>query len=293
MIENSLDVQDYLDATSDASKRTRTVTIILVVASIVVWVGLLNSLQGHWMLRRMVNLADIHGEYTESKLGAYPDSTKFGNLATYRRAVELYEERYRDLCAAISRAYVENSLIIRVPFLGISVDVNDLGLLGGTSLLIILGCFRFCLSREIDNLKLSFEEAERLDKLSEFYHLLAMRQVFTIPTTRHIKRTNFLLVTPKLICWLPLGVHLLVVANDVWKTAWIGDTLNHLRFKILMGIEIILTFLLLLATLMVIRRLKRLDAVWNVWWHKVQLAPANGFTSADPLLRARDDIVRG
>jgi hypothetical protein len=66
------DIRDYLDASSDASRRTRTMTIILVVASVLVLAGWLNSLQSHWMLKRMVKLGDIHGQYTQSKLGSFP-----------------------------------------------------------------------------------------------------------------------------------------------------------------------------------------------------------------------------
>ena len=55
------------------------------------------------------------------------------------------------------RTYVD-SWVIRVPFFGFSFDVNDLGFIGGIGFVIILVCFRLCLSREIDNLRLSFEQ---------------------------------------------------------------------------------------------------------------------------------------
>ena len=128
--------------------------------------------------------------------------------ATYERSLAAYHGRYRSLWDAIARTYVDNSWIIRVPFLGFSFDVNDLGLLGGTGLLVVLVCYRFFLTREVDNLRLSFEEARRIGKaeLEEFYKLLAMRQVFTVPLTPNIRRTRFLVFTPKLICWFPVAV---------------------------------------------------------------------------------------
>lgn len=267
-----LEIQDYLDATSDASKRTRVVTIVLVVASVLVLISLLNSLQSQWMLRRMTELGKLHGQYTESKLGPYPSRQDSKDDNEYQKAEGLYQQRYKDLCAAVARAYVENSLVIRVPFFGFSCDVNDLGLLGGIAFLVILGSFRFCISREVDNLRLSFEEAHRLKKLHEFYNLLAMRQVFTVPRTQYINRTVFLKVTPKLICWLPLLAHLSVTWID-FKTAWIGHDLEDFRFRVLIISELVIAFLLLILASTVTNRMRRLDVLWDEAWTEIQKQP--------------------
>lgn len=270
--ELALQIQDYIAGTSEASKRTRIVTVVLVVASVLVLSGLLNSLQSHWMLRRMVALGDIRGRYTESKLGSFPIRSPSQSDEDYKKEVQLYEQRYKDLCAAVSRAYVENSLVIRVPFFGFSFDVNDLGLLGGISFLVILGCFRFCISREVDNLRLSFDEANRLKRLPEFYDLLAMSQVFTVPRTRFIKRTLFLRVTPKLICWLPLLVHLVVMMHD-FKTAYIGNELDSLRVKILLLSEFVIAVLLGFLAFTVTVRMWRLDKLWDRAWKEIAPGP--------------------
>jgi len=272
MPDDSLDIQDYLDATSDASKRTRTITIILVVASVLVLAGLLNSLQSHWMRLRLEALQNIHGEYTKSKLGPLPslkDSPTEEEVTGFNKHMARYEQSHRDLITAIARAYVENSMVIRVPFFGFTFDVNDLGLLGGLGFLIILGCYRFCISRESDNLRLSFTEAKKLGKHQEFYNLLAMRQVFTVPQTKFIKRTRFLVITPKLICWLPLTVHLAVTLHDLW-TAWIGKELGELRYQILISCELIIALSLLLLSISVTRRLIRIDRMWD-HYHKRNL----------------------
>lgn len=267
--DDVLEIQDYLDATSDASKRTRVVTIVLVVASVLVLMGLLNSLQSHWMLRRMVALGNIHGQYTQSKLGPYPSRQDFQDESIFMKAEGLYEQRYKDLYSAVARAYVENSLVIRVPFFGFSFDVNDLGLLGGISFLVILGCFRFCISREVDNLRLSFHEAHRLERMQEFYNLLAMRQVFTVPHTPYINRTLFLKITPKLICWFPLLVHLSVTLND-FLTAWIGRELQNFRFTLLISSEFLIAFLLIILAATVTNRMRRLDELWDQAWEEVK-----------------------
>jgi hypothetical protein len=287
---DSLDIRDYLAASADASKRTRTITIILVIASVLVLAGLLNSLQSHWMLRRIVKLGeDIRGPYTESKLGPYPDEKKFPSGDNYRKAVELYEQRYKDLCSAVARAYVDNSMVVRVPFLGFTFDVNDLGLLGGFGFLIMLVCYRFFLTREVDNLRLSFDEARRLGKgeLEEFYKLLAMRQVFTVPLTRYVNRTRFLQDMPKLICWFPLLAYILVTANDI-STAWIGHELQYSRYQVLIGFEIVVALLLLVLSIGITRRLVRMDTEWDQCWDEIQGKASVTAASASRVAEARE-----
>src|SRR5579859_1835185 len=123
MPNDPLGIRDYLEASTDASKRTRTITIILAIASISAFAALLNSLQSQWMHQRMLHLGDIHGKYTQSKLGPYPGREEFLHVnhfdeEQYKKQVALYEIRYASLNAAVERAYVEGSLVVRVPFFG-------------------------------------------------------------------------------------------------------------------------------------------------------------------------------
>jgi hypothetical protein len=206
-----LDIQDYLEASADASKRSRFFVIVLVVASVLVFAALLNSIQTQWLHLRMLALRDIHSPYVQSKIGDLPIDPD-----DRRR----YEARYLALCESIERAYVEASFVIKVPFFGISFDVNDLGLFSSVGFLVILTCYRFFLSRELDNLQISFRAARSLGnwELKKFYQLLSMRQVFTIPTTEFsgegLFSSLFRKVVAKLITWIPLLLVLAVVQND-------------------------------------------------------------------------------
>lgn len=272
-IKPELDIRDYLSATADASKRSRTITIVMVFACVVVFAGYLNSLQSHWMQARMINLQDIRGRYVASKLGPYPERKPSDTDESYKEAKDLYAQRYRDLCGAVSRAFVDNSLVNRVPFLGFTFDANDLGLLGGAGFLIILACYRFFLTREVNNLRMSFEEASSIGKreLAEFYKLLAMRQVFTVPTTIGIRRSRFLLVTPKMICWAPLMIHIAVLENDL-ETAWIGLGLNTFRYRFLIGFELVTAAFLLFLSWGVTMRLIIMDRLWEQYWGEIREA---------------------
>lgn len=287
-LRDRLDIRDYLEASADASKRTRTIIIVMVIASVVVFAGLLNSIQSQWMHRRMVSLADINSSYTRSKLGPYPERVKFNSEEEFTDAKKRYESRYSEFCGAVERAYVDTSFTIRVPFLGFSFDVNDLGLLGGVGFLAILTCYRFFLSRELNNLRMSFEEARQLgmDHLGEFYKLLAMRQVFTVPVTKNIKRTWFLAVAPKTLSWLPLVIYLAVVVNDVrtaWigsalalvtrdvRTSWIGSALKlGFRMNLLFGSELVAVISMAILCSHINIRLVRMDRLWSEYWNTLE-----------------------
>ena len=243
---DDLDIQDYLNATSDAARRARSTSITLVVASVLVFSGLLNSLQHSWMLQRIHASNGMYTPYVVDKIGRPPDSRD-------PEAMKAYQTRYQEFYSALMRTYVDSSYVIRVPFFGFRVDANDLGLIGGVAFAVILVMLRFAISREVDNLKISFEEARALGQLQEFYTLLAMRQVFTIPASRHINRTPFLMLVPKLFCFAPLVVHAAVTAHD-FLTVGVGSILSDTHTAILFICEVALLVAISVLTGMVVVR---------------------------------------
>jgi hypothetical protein len=256
---NPLDIQDYLNATSEASLRARTVSFLIVAASIVVFAGLLNSLQSSWMLTRIQMLNHTDHPYVVRKIGEKPD--------TPGKEYDSYQKRYESLYSAYARSYVENTFAIRVPFFGFTFDVNDLGLLGGLALLILLTILRFCLSREINNLDLSFPEANRIGQLKELYMLLAMRQVLTVPQTGRYRPKRFLIAIPKILCFLPVIVHASVTIQDaltidMFKDSW--------RAMIVMVSDFVLLAAIGIVTFMVITRLMRIDLIWANCWKAIE-----------------------
>jgi hypothetical protein len=176
-------------------------------------------------------------------------------------------------------AYVEGSLIIRIPFFGITVDVNDLGVLGGIGFLLILSCYRFFLHREIANLRISFTvarikpEGSDQDSLASFYSLLAMRQVFTIPEGGHERRSNFLRYLPRLLTWIPTTLLFCVALHDL-QTSWIGFALHSLRFQV----EFLLQAVCVIATSLLAdsinRHLRRMDKIWDAASALILATPA-------------------
>jgi hypothetical protein len=259
-----LDIDDYLSASTDASSRTRAILLIMVVASVLVLTGLFNSLQSSWMHRRVLSLGRADNQYLISKLGLPPDS-RLLSQQDYQFANELYKQRQQALCAAVEAAYVEGSFIIKVPFLGVTFDVNDLGVIGGIGFLVILSCYRFFLARELDNLHISFTAAREAPpgSLASFYSLLAMRQVFTIPESGFIKSSRFLLYLPKLITWVPVALLISVAAHDL-QTSFIAHALGYIRFRIELACQILCIGLVFMLAISITTRLVLMDKIWNV-----------------------------
>ena len=304
--DSSLKFQDYLDAAGDAAKRTRTVTIVLVVASVLAFVGLLNSLPDGWIVERLKTLSkagvalnkppdtimdteDTRSiAYLEEKIGPKPprykdDEDKKNNIETEQ--YKQYKDQYKELYIAMVRIYADNTFTIRVPFFGIGFDINYLGLLSGLGFVIILILFRFSITRELDNLKLSFEVAKKRTSLWEFYHLLAMRQVLTIPPVETERESKFwafipkvipkvipkiLAFIPKVICFLPLLVYAAVTWNDIRTSPQIGENISEALTKSVLIEDYIFLLFILLLTIACYIRWCQVDKVWEDYWNKAK-----------------------
>ncbi|HYX71726.1 MAG TPA: hypothetical protein VE732_03070 [Nitrososphaera sp.] len=265
MKDRSLDLQDFLDATSDSAKRTRTIMILLVVACVLALVGFVNSLRSGWMLERLQKVSDPNNAYVVEKLGK-PD-------------LKDTDARYNNFHAAISRGYVENALTVRVPFFGVAFDINDLGLLGGFGFIVVLTLLRFSIRTEIVSLRLAFKAATKAaeddrKQLETFYDLLAMRQVLTLPhmEDRDIEwvanRSLILRAIPKLICFLPIVVYSLVAGHD-YVTRDIGNAINPLHTKILLTYTGLFWAVILALSIWCFLKLRKIDSVWEEYWLKV------------------------
>jgi hypothetical protein len=269
MNDNSLDLQDYLDATSDASKRTRTVLIVLVAASLLSLAGFLNSLESGWMLSRLHKISDTKSVYVADKLG-YPPSNAD-------------DKRYLEFYAAVSRAYVESAFTIRVPFFGFSFDVNDLGLLSGLGFMVILVLLRFSIRSEIVSLRLSFKAAAAEAKkdtaqFARFYDLLAMRQVLTMPHVEDQKgwaehRPVVLQALSKGLCFVPTVIYTLVAFHD-FSTLKIGGVLDPTRTIYLIGYTPIFLIIIFALSIWCFIRWRDIDKLWIKYWDDVRALPS-------------------
>jgi hypothetical protein len=249
----TFEIKDYLEAANDAASRTRTVTIVLIIATVLIGIGFWNSAKWSWPKHRVRTA--YNADILESKFLEGIENPQF----------EEYKKHLQD---HILRAYVDNVYFIKIPFFGIAFDVNDLGAIGGLSFIIILLLLRFSLSREIKNLNVSFREAESHDQLCYFYHALAMRQVFTVPEMKGERQNWFLARASKLVCILPLFVFFLGISYDYWSIYSWG--LYESRVVIIpLAVETASLILIIFLSWKCWERQNHINTIWEKNWEKI------------------------
>jgi hypothetical protein len=261
----SFDVKDSINAANDASKRTRTVTIVLVVASVIVFVGWYNSLDSSWMLQRIRIAYDPASPFVRKKLHSETDPASTSPDPKKEQQVEAFRKQFQD---SLVKSYVDNTYFIKAPFFGIVLDVNDVGFIGGIALICILILLRFSLSREIKNLNFTFDEAITHKRLYDFYYELAMHQVFTIPHMRKEKRNRLLAIAPRIVCLLPAFVYSAGTAYDYYTIFKMG--LFAWRENLfLIVFEAICFVAIWWLSLRCWERQSHINGIWDTFWPRV------------------------
>lgn len=254
-------VKEYVDACEQSAKRTRWVVIVLVVACVLVFTGFYNSLNNAWMLQRIRAAYNPYSTFVEKKLN--PEMNPAFKVKIHEKIPQ--DEFREEFQKALVRSYIDNTYFIRAPFFGIAFDINDLGLIGGGSLIAVLVLLRFCLSSEIRNLTFSFREATQHEKLYPFYHALAMHQVFTVPSMRNQITGRLLRIAPKLVYLLPVVIFSVGVAYDYY-TVLILRLFSFTDNWELLTIELIFLGLIAWLSWKCHRAQCDIDDIWETYW---------------------------
>jgi hypothetical protein len=85
---------------------------------------------------------------------------------------------------------IDKAYYVTAPFFGVNFDINDLGIVGGLSLVVVLMMLRLNLRSYIVSLRVGFKAAFKTDEADEFYEILASRQVFVFPHLRAENQTR-------------------------------------------------------------------------------------------------------
>jgi hypothetical protein len=285
----------YIEATKESTDRTRKILLIMLVASIVIATACWNTRVSGWVNSRLAMakaVDDILVKPPDAATGTPARSVAPGQEALYEKADELIKSTGRTPNQArqgllwAQKVRTEQLSQIQVPILGISLDVNDLGLLGGVTLIVMLMWLNYSLWHQSNNLKIAFAFARQLDEKSAselkdpteenrvrwLYHTyqnLAMRQVLTIPPrAASIKKLEpgarklWMRKLSKSLYALPFAVQFAVVLHD-WLTAGIGKELNPwATWTVLIAGSVFLVFIGVL-TVTCFGRWKETFETWN------------------------------
>lgn len=250
-IAADVDFTRYLDGVNSDSQRTRAVVFVLVAALLLIFTAYRNTAFPDWTNARLARLqqaalcletnlnsdeCEASKQYALGFLG-WPDN-EAGNL----RGKELDLELREQINAFIRQR--TDALSLRLPFFGITIDMNDLGVICGLLLIAILYVLFASLKSETDDLEIARDKAMTLPdgKRQDSEKLLRMAQVLAPPSKSKINVGQGLYV----LYFLAPLLHFFVVKTDI-ETYRIAEALEGSKWsKIDTSIDVV-AFLVVLA----------------------------------------------
>ncbi|HVR40592.1 MAG TPA: hypothetical protein VMU84_15965 [Thermoanaerobaculia bacterium] len=180
------EIAGYIHAFTQSSDRVRQIIFVITTFCILIFVANWNTNPASWARSRMRKAVEqeLLRRTTPMPSQRLPTDRQQALQAIYNEQVLRY----------YPQKYVEDVLLIEIPAVGISTDVNELGILGGVSLWLMMFILLRALKRQHENLYLSIFKIRRLferdgqnadgeSRANYLYHSLAMSQVLSTPPT--------------------------------------------------------------------------------------------------------------
>jgi hypothetical protein len=240
-IAEDFELGQHVHAFKSASDRVRYFLVTIAVACILIFAGYRNSHPDGWTNSR-VKLARIalknevwNPAALRPKTEDDPALVKLASDWAFRRSLGSKAELQGHL-GRLEEIQLENVYIMRMPFLGIGFDINDLGIFSALGLSLLMLMLLFSMSRQHQNLFLCLWKVRQLcardaehgkgqSKANLLYHSLAMAQLFTKPPTLARWRKNAFAGLPKLLFLMPLFMQGLLLFHDI-ETIDFGLSIN-------------------------------------------------------------------
>jgi hypothetical protein len=170
---------------------------------------------------------------------------------------------------------VENTITVSVPFLGITLDVNDLTLLAAITFLLLLSLLLFNMRREEENLSMLFDSLTD-ELLPSIYRVLSMTQVFTIPPALNGKRRKLSRLSEGIRRWLarllfltPLIVECFVLWDN-YKTLPTGQAVSQKLANLEFGLGILCFATMFVLTAFCLRNSIAVSRLWTEAYDRIQ-----------------------
>lgn len=209
---------EMIKATKESGQRVRYVLIIIITASILAFAAFWNGISFSWKQNRlerlmtlceyiskddsiMHNFKNMVSESGKKKIiedwvNQFPETVRksLEKAIEYFQPEKLGKTGIQHLLNNYKTFEEDNVNTIKVPFFGITFDINDLGIISGFSFIIILLIFQYSLDREMQNIRkvdrYIKNEFEDRKKASEFYYILLMNQLFSLSLASHSNSDN-------------------------------------------------------------------------------------------------------
>ncbi len=264
---------NYIETAGDSSRRTRWVLLVMITTCILIFAAFLNSRKANWINARVEVSQKAYNDFDElfARISSADyKKKKLGDLETLEDRAAAFINHYKIKSKTEAEYWLKGYInskqnyiqIIRVPFIFFTFDVNDLGFISGVSLVFILLFLRFCLWRELTNIKAVFEKAKKDEKCKDqWYTIMSMKQVLTIPPN-DIKKEKLWGILLKVIFFIPLIIHSIVAYND-YITKEIAYILSRSNINFLNTANISFISVILILTISCISISIEIDVVWR------------------------------
>jgi len=271
---SNIKIKEYVESVNASSARARGATYVLAVTSLVIFSAYWNVHPGSWLEERVGVAREAERFLTDKKHWPAPQHTE---QKVHQALVEdLIERRAFDKpeVAKQYREQLENQLYIqsyqvKIPFFGVTYDINDLGMLGGFAFFVVLMILQFSLARELANLRLAFREAHARNELKPCFDLLSMSQVLTVPPHTGVNSNPFTRNLHKTLYLLPVLVHAMIVLNDL-STFDVGLTFSRFNTILTVFVSAAFFLLILILTYQCVHTAFQFDKTWRHQHERVE-----------------------
>jgi len=217
----------------------------------------------HYLVEQSQTALDILGCQRTAEKPFCPDELNRAKSLIALARLSPLEARQR--LESLQKSFIEHTITVSVPFFGVTLDVNDIGLLGGITFLLVLIWLLFSLKREAENVGAVFR-GKTGEELSGVYQLLDMAQVLTIPPRRKLKRNWlvrwFWICLERILFFPPLIVQCFVVWDD-YRTLPRAQVLNPELAQSEFWWETGLLIAVFIVTLLCLVKAKDVSSEWE------------------------------
>lgn len=209
------DTTQYVNALRSSSDRARHVLYLVIVATVLIFIANRNIQQDSWPRRRL----DTWYAYARNDGAGTPKPPPQIANGDVERLKAIREEYVKQFAA--------RSVFNASPLPGVSIDVNDLGLIGGIALSFLMFVLVASIAREHENLHLALYKVRLLlleekhnrargdSRANLLYHALAMTQVLNAPPTLARWQQHPAFSVARLVFMVPFCVYAWVVWGEV------------------------------------------------------------------------------
>lgn len=218
---------------------------------------------------RQVRRREALGFTDESRWKEHLNEGK--EVAAVRQYVDA--QHARAYLNALDQLRIEGVDTVHIPIIGITFDINDLGMIAGIVFIVLLVTLRLALDRELHNVRIAFDVAGHHHPALEVevYEYLSMGQVMTLPPHARArpKPPSFWVRAPMLLIWLPFIVQTIIVGNDVYTTH-IGEVTSTGMTKATLLLGFASAFVILILTGLCWHLSGAIDHEWLEKWRKIR-----------------------